>query len=139
MSKLHGNLQDAVASIVDRQKQRAAPKDATPADLFLLRRELRFADVENLGRVYYYHPQSVAEKNSYQKHIRFEGEAVTISLDGLVDGIIARVKTAEGKPMFFVQDRQRLMDAPAEILMDAWAKLGAEEAEPMSQSEAEKK
>lgn len=137
--KQHGNLQDAVASIVDRQKLKAEAKDATPADLFAFKRELRAAEVEGFGRIYYYFPQSVAEKNAYQKHVRFEAGAVTVNLEGLVDGIIARVRSADGRLMFTVQDRSRLFDASADLLMSIWIALGADVAEPMSQDEAEKK
>lgn len=103
-------------------------RNATAEDFLSIKRELKSAEVKGFGLVYYYDPPSVAERDAYEKHLRLTTDgrtsAVSISMEGIVDGIIARLKTADSRPLFFLHHRARLMEMPAEILMAIWEAIG---------------
>lgn len=101
-----------------------ANEDATAEGILSLTRTLKSADVEGVGTVYYYDPVSLAERAASQKHIRTDGESITIGLEGVVDGLMARLKDKDGKPMFFAQHRRRLMESPADRLQAIWNAIG---------------
>jgi hypothetical protein len=127
MSKIHSNLQLAVTSAVKRQDEQQPPQDATAAAILSFRRELKSADVDELGMtVYFYDPPSVAEKEAHQKHMRYDGNGLSVSLLGIVDGIIARVRNKAGKTLFTEGDRARLLELPADRIMSIWNAIGGE-------------
>lgn len=101
--------------------------DATAEDLLGgFKRERKSAEVEGVGTIYFYDPPSVAERDAYYRHLRFEDGGISISLEGIVDGIIARVKNAESKPLFRQIHRARLMDMPEDRLMAIWRAIGGD-------------
>ncbi len=88
------------------------------------KRELKSAEVEGVGTIYYYEPPSVSERNAYYRHLRFEDGGMSVSLEGIVDGIMARVKDANSKPLFRQIHRNRLMEMPEARLMAIWRAIG---------------
>ena len=101
--------------------------DASAEDLLNgFKRERKSAEVEDIGTIYYYDPPSVAERDAYYRHLRFEDGGVSVSLEGVVDGIIARVKNAESKPLFRQIHRQRLMDMPEARILAIWRAIGGD-------------
>ena len=101
--------------------------DATAEDLLgSFKRERKSAEVDGVGTVYYYDPPSVGERDAYYRHLRFEDGGVSISLEGIVDGIIARLKNAESKPLFKQIHRARIMDMPEERLLAIWRAIGGD-------------
>ena len=94
-------------------------RNATAEDFLSIKRELKSAEVKGFGLVYYYDPPSVAERDAYEKHLRLTTDgrtsSVSISMEGIVDGIIARLKTADSRQLFFLHHRTRLMEMPAEM------------------------
>jgi hypothetical protein len=136
---VHSSLGDAVASIMDRQKQKAQVQDVSAEDIIALalKRTLVPKDVEGLGRVYVYEPQSVAERDSYHKHIRFNGTEARISLEGMVDGIIARVRNSKGEQLFTTAQRDLVMRFSNEVIQSIWNALGEEQA--ITEEQAAKK
>lgn len=139
MSTTHTNLVDALVPHVAkvRHLQSVAanepPKDAALEDFFSIRRELKSCDIEGLGRIYFFTPQNVTERDAYHKHVKFDGQTMTVSLAGMVDGIIARVRTREGAQRFNATHRQRLFDMPSDLLLTIWNALGEEAASALSQ------
>jgi len=127
------NAELAKAEEVSEAKRKAM-QDLSLDDLFSFRRELKHADVEGLGRVYFYAPQSVAEREEYQKHIRLSQDGISISMNGIVDGVIARVRTKDGKPLFQDADRKRLLGLSFETLTDIWNAMGGDSAKPISEA-----
>lgn len=134
------NRELAQAEKIAEQRKKAL-EDVSAEDIlsFSLKRELRAVEVEGVGRVYVYEPQSVAEKNAYQKHVKYDGEFAKISLDGMVDGIIARVRNSDGKPLFEQSQRAKLFEMSAEVLATIWNALGAETVTELTSDAAAKK
>lgn len=138
----HSDLQSAVVSVMSRRKKAeydAQRKDATAQAILSFRRELKSAEVEDVGTVYFYDPPSVAEREAYHKHMRMDESGLSISLIGMVDGVIARVKTANGAPMFSHSDRERLLEIPARTLMSIWHAIGGDRGKSLTVEEAAKK
>ena len=145
-TRQHATLEDARISQLEVRRAQEVDSDLSAESILgSFRRELKFADIEGLGRdgrsgrVWYYHPQSVAEKDAYHKHIRYSEEGVKISMGAMIDGIIARVRNDKGAPMFTAQHREKLLQMDASLLQRIWNALGAEVAEPLSVADAEKK
>lgn len=139
MSKTHASLSSAVVSVIQR-KEPAPLADATLDNiLYQFQRELKSAEVEDIGRLYFYEPQSVAERDAYQKHMRYDDKGVSISMLGIVDGIIARVRNKDGRPLFSTGERDRLLNLPAERVMAIWHGIGGSSASPADIETAEKK
>lgn len=116
--------------------------DATAEDLLGgFKREKKSAEVEGVGTIYFYEPPSVAERDAYYKHLRFDDGSVSISLEGIVDGIIARVKDVNSRPLFKQIHRARLMDMPEDRLMAIWRAIGGDKMKPAGElaEAAEKK
>ncbi len=127
-TKQHSSLALAVISAVDKGEPEP-PKDATADSILSFRRELKSADVDGVGRIYFYDPPTVAEREASQKHMRMDEKGLTLSMFGMVDGVIARLKTADGRrPLFSSADRDRLLQMPARTLMALWNALGADQA-----------
>lgn len=135
----HSNLADAIASIKDRQKLKQQLQDVSAEDIIALalKRELRSADVPGIGRVYYYSPQSIAERDAYMKHVRFNGKDARISLEGMVDGIIARVRNKDGQPLFVQSQRDLVMKFSDEVVQAIWNALSEDQA--LTEDQAAKK
>lgn len=105
--------------------------DATAEDLLDgWKRELKNFDVDTpKGKLtlYYYDPPSVSELTVYYRNLRAdERGAQMVDLDGMVDSIIARVKTADSRPMFRKIHRARMMEWPRQVLADIWRGIGAD-------------
>lgn len=121
------------------EAKRKAMEDVSAEDILSLglKRTLVSAAIEGVGRVYYYDPPSVAEGDAYHKHIRIDGEGtMRISLEGMVDGILARLKNKDGKPLFEQSQKPKLMQMSNEVIASIWTALKAEIA---TQEAAEKK
>src|SRR5690349_21734825 len=128
-TRTHTNLRAAVVSVLQDVKPEAPVSgDVSAADILKLRRELVPVDVPSVGRIYVYEPVSVAERDAYQKHMRFDGNGLTVSMGGIVDGIIARVRDKAGRLLFKESDRQSLLDGSAETAMAIWGAIGADAA-----------
>lgn len=127
------------AAVVQSIRRSAPAKDATADAILNFRRELKSAEVEGIGTIYYMDPPSVAEREAYQKHMRFDDGGFSVSMLGMVDGVIARVRTAGGRPLFNQADRPRLLDMPAGILISMWHAIGGDNAQSLSVEAAEKK
>lgn len=105
--------------------------DATAEDLLDgWKRELKSFDVDTpKGRrtLYYYDPPSVSELAVYYRNLRVdERGAQAVDLDGMVDSIIARVKTADSRPMFRKIHRQGMMEWPRSVLAEIWRGIGGD-------------
>jgi hypothetical protein len=124
---------------MSKQQQKEALKDVSADEIIALalKRTLVRKDVDGLGRVYVYEPQSIAERDSYHKHIRFNGTEARISLEGMVDGIIARVRNSKGDTLFLPSQRDIVMRFSNEIIQAIWNALGEEQA--LTEDEAAKK
>lgn len=131
-TKTHLNLVAAVASHAPQQ-DKPAPTDVSAADILgSIRRELKAVDVDGLGRVYVYEPVSVAEREAYQKHMRYDEHGLSAPMGGIVDGIIARVRDKAGRKLFVEGNRQRLLDMSADTLLAIWHAIGGDSAKPLS-------
>lgn len=104
--------------------------DATAEDLLGgFKREKKSAEVDGVGTIYYYDPPSVAERDAFLRHVTQTDEGRVFSLEGIVDGIIARVKRADGKPMFFLHHRSRMLEEMSEArLLEIWRAIGGDKA-----------
>ena len=102
--------------------------DATAEDLLGgFKRERKSAEVDGVGTIYYYDPPSVAERDAYYRHLRFEDGGMSISLEGIVDCIIARVKGSDNRPLFKQIHRARLLDEMSEErLLAIWRAIGGD-------------
>lgn len=105
--------------------------DATAEDLLSgWKRELKSFEVDTpKGKLmlYYYDPPSVAELTVYYRNLRAdERGAQVVDLDGMVDSIIARVKTADSKPMFRRIHRSRMLEWPRQVLAEIWRGIGGD-------------
>lgn len=92
------------------------------------KRQKKSAEVEIAGEkrtIYYYDPPSVAERDAFQSQIKYadSGEK-SFSLAAIVDGIIARVKDANGRPLFRQIHRSRMLEMPQDVLLDIWSAIG---------------
>lgn len=137
-TKTHGSLQGAIVANIAEARQRVV-LDASADQIIALalKRELLSVEVDGVGRVYYYSPQSVAERDAYHKHVRYDGEAARISLEGMIDGIVARVRNKDGKPLFDSSQRDLLMRLSNPVIQSIWNALGNEVA--VSEEDAAKK
>lgn len=117
--------------------------DATAEQLLGgFKREKKSAEVEGVGTIYFYDPPSVAERDVYYRSLRFEDGGVSISLEGIVDGIIARVKDANSRPLFKQIHRARMLEEMTEErLMAIWRAIGGDKMKPAGEiaEAAEKK
>lgn len=107
-----------------------------------VKREKKSAEVGDLGTIYYYDPPSVAERDAYYRHLRFEDGCVSITLEGIVDGIIARVKDVNSRPLFKQIHRSRILaEMSEERLMAIWRAIGGDKMKPADElaESAEKK
>jgi hypothetical protein len=106
--------------------------DATAEQLLSgFKREKKSAEVDGVGTVYFYDPPSVAERDAYYRHLRFEDGGVSITLEGIVDGIIARVKDANSRPLFKQIHRARILEEMSEErLMSIWRAIGGDKMRP---------
>lgn len=102
--------------------------DATAESLLNgFKREKKSSEVEGVGTIYFYDPPTVAERDAYYRHLRFEDAGVSISLEGIVDCIIARVKDSESRPLFKQIHRARILDEMSEDrLMAIWRAIGGD-------------
>lgn len=101
--------------------------DATAETLLSgFKRERKSAEVEGVGTIYFYDPPSVAERDAYYRHLRVDDNGMSVSLEGIVDGIIARVKDANSRPLFRLIHRERLMEMPEDRLMSVWRAIGGD-------------
>lgn len=121
--------------------------DATADDFFVWERVKKSAEIdfgEGVGTktIYFYQPQTVSERDAYSRHvIRYYDGGASISLEGMVDGIIARVKKADSTPMFYAHHKPKLLEMPNERLVEIWNALGAGEYErpaPIAEAAAKK-
>lgn len=137
----HARLQDALVPRLAVIKQRQAetkPLDGSAEDL-ILSRDLRHADVVG-KRWYFYWPPTVAEQNAYFKHIKYDAQGgMSISMEGIVDCLVARLKTKDGRQLF--SDRSILMAASEQTLLKIWSAIGADRSVAVSElvEAAEKK
>lgn len=103
--------------------------DATAEDFLRIARVLREVDVPGFGTVYVNDPPTVAERDASNKHFRIDPDDGTIStsLEGIVDGVIARLKDKDGRPVFRQIHRKRMLDemAPATLLA-IWGAIGGD-------------
>lgn len=120
-SRTHVSLVSAIQAKVEPVVQ-----EATADAILAFRRELREIVIEDLGRLYVYEPQSVTEREAYQKHMRIDEAGMSISMLGMVDGIMARVRNKSGDLLFSSADRPRLLSLPAERIMAIWSALGGD-------------
>lgn len=142
MSKLHGNLQDAVASIMDRRKLKEEQKKLTFDDLMSLKRHLVEIFPEGFAdRYFMYVPLSVTESAVFQRNLRkTENDESAFDPAGVVDLMIACIKDQDGRPRFTVQQRTALLDKPNDIIGRFWTAMAKAKApESFGQAEAEKK
>jgi len=103
--------------------------DATAEDVLKAwKREKKSAEIEGVGTIYFYDPPTVAEAQAYFQHIRIDEHGRSMSMDGMVEGVMARVKGADSRPMFRQIHRARLMDLPTEKLLEIWHAIGGEAA-----------
>lgn len=116
--------------------------DAKAEDFFNWQREKKSAEVDGIGTIYYYDPQTVAERDAYERHMRYADDGtVSVSLEGIVDGIIARVKNVDSKPLFYAHHRSKLMEMPYPQLSAIWRAIGGaaiKSAAPLSDVAAKK-
>lgn len=142
MSKLHGNLQDAVASIMDRRKLKEQQKKLTIDDLMSLQRRLVEIFPEGFSdRYFMYVPLSVTESAVFQRNLRStdSGESA-FDPSGVVDLMIACIKDEDGRPRFTSQQRASLLDKPHDIIGQFWTAMSKAKApESFTTAEAEKK
>jgi hypothetical protein len=117
-TRTHSNLQIAVVSAIQRQEP---PKDATPDAILNFRRELKSAEVADIGIVYFYDPPSFAESAPVLASM---GEDGTTKIGAVVDSIIARVRDKAGKPLWSATHRQGLLDLPPEVILRLWMAIG---------------
>jgi hypothetical protein len=121
-------------------KKKADMADASATSILSLTRELKSAIAEGIGVVYFYDPPSVLEREASQKHMRFDQKGMSISMLGVVDGVLARVRTKDGRLMFKEEDRKRLLDLPATSILEIWHAIGGEQGKLAELvSDAEKK
>jgi hypothetical protein len=122
----HARLQDALIPRLAVLKQKQAetkPLDGSAEDL-ILSRELRHADAAG-KRWYFYWPPTVAEQNSYFKHIKYDKDgSMSMSMEGMVDCLVSRLKTKTGAPLF--ADRSVLLASSEAKLMAIWNAIGAD-------------
>lgn len=123
-TRMHSSLLSAVVSNV--KPEQASVRDVTADTLLSFKRELREVVVEDLGRFYVYEPQSVTEREAYQKHMRIDENGVSVSMLGMVDGILARVRGKNGLLLLSSADRARLLELPAERIMAIWSAIGGD-------------
>lgn len=116
-TRTHANLQLAVVSAIQRNE----PKDATPDAILSFRRELKSADVADIGTVYFYDPPSFAESAPVLASM---GEDGTTKIGAIVDSIIARVRAKSGKPLWTSANRQALLDLPPDVILRIWLAIG---------------
>lgn len=126
--------QELVQAEAIAAQKKLALREISADDILTFRRELKAVAVDGLGTVHVYEPVSVAERDAYHKHMRFDGHGVTISMGGIVDGIIARLRDKSGRKLFVEGNRQRLLDMPAETLLAIWHAIGGDSAKPLSDS-----
>jgi hypothetical protein len=88
----------------------AVPELSTEEILAGFTRELREVKVAGFGKVYYYHPMSVAEHLELQS--RLDGDGATTAAN-LVQTIIALARSSDGSPKFKAEHAQALIDAPS--------------------------
>lgn len=123
------------------EAKRKAKQDVSAEDILslALKRELTSAEVDGVGKIYFYMPQSVAERSAYLKHVSIDpvNSVVRISVEGVVDAIIARVRNKDGKPLFDQAQRPRIMAMSSEVLGAIWNALGDERV--LSEEQAKKK
>jgi hypothetical protein len=127
----HARLQDAIIprlAVIKQRQTETKPLDGSAEDLFLSR-ELRHADAVG-KRWYFYWPPTVAEQNAYFKHIKYDAQGgMSISMEGIVDCLVARLKTRDGRQLF--SDRSVLMAASEQTLLAIWGAIGADRAVAM--------
>ncbi len=104
--------------------------DATAEDFLRnFKRERKSAEIEGVGTIYFYDPPTVAEAEAYFQHIRLDEHGRSMSIEGIVEGIIARVKGADNKPLFRKIHRSRLIDEMSvDKLLEIWRAIGGEQA-----------
>jgi hypothetical protein len=132
-TRTHANLRTAVVTALQVTEQKPAPGEVSAEQILSFRRELKPFDVPGLGRVHAYEPVNVAERDAYHKHLRFDGNGLTTSMGGIVDGIIARVRDKAGRLLFKEGDRARLLELPAETALAIWNTLGGDSADQLSE------
>lgn len=127
---LNFKQQLAEAQAVAEQKKLAL-RDLSAADILSFRRELKAVSVDGLGTFYVYEPISVAERDAFQKHTRLDPitRLLHSTMRGIVDGIIARARNKNGVLLFSEVDQARLLEMPAERLLDIWNAIGGASAE----------
>jgi hypothetical protein len=122
----HARLQDAIIprlAVIKQRQGETKPLDGSAEDL-ILSRELRHADAAG-KRWYFYWPPTVAEQNSYFKHIKYDAQGgMSISMEGIVDCLVARLKTKTGAQLF--SDRSVLMQSSEQKLLAIWGAIGAD-------------
>lgn len=98
--------------------------DAKAEDFFVWERVKKSAEIDGVGVIYFYEPQTVSERDAYSRHvIRYDDGGASISLEGMVDGIIARVKKADSTPMFYAHHKPKLLEMPGSRLVEIWNAL----------------
>ena len=86
----------------------AIPEISTTDILASFKRELRSVSVEGFGKVYFYHPMSIAERCELEEKI----ESGALSAAGMVHSVIALALNGDGSRKFSAEHFQALMDAP---------------------------
>lgn len=90
-------------------------------------RERKSADIPGCGTIYWWDPPTVAERDAYYRHVRIEDGAMTVSLEGIVDYIVARVRGADNQPLFRAVHRSRLLaEMTEDRLMQIWRAIGGD-------------
>lgn len=101
-------------------------QDLEEADFFNVKRELKHAVVEAMGkRVYFYDPISVGERAMLERGIHFSADNTSYVLDreAIIDAIIARARKKDGTQLFFRHHRRRLLELPDDRITGLWNAL----------------
>lgn len=107
----------AAARAVAAERRKAweeAPELSVEEILESFKRELRSVSVPYFGRVYYYHPMSVAERVDLESKIDSAGGATAANI---AQAIIAVVRNSDGSQKFSAEHATALLDAPADAFM----------------------
>lgn len=103
--------------------------NATAEDFFA-KRERKSVDVEigsEMRTIFYYDPPSVAERDAFIRGVTHTEQGLMFGLDAIVDGIMARVKDENSRPLFKKIHRSRMLEEMSEPqLMAIWRAIGGD-------------
>lgn len=77
-------------------------------------------------KAYYYTPITIEERVEARKRIRYSADgSMSIDEEGVVEGLMARLRNEKGERIFFSQHRRELMSMmDAEMLSWLWQAIG---------------